>query len=134
MLRAWPYNATLGDAGLGIASNEDLGSPATAAYDPVTNLVLIADDSAEQRVQVFDALSYNYVLTLGTTGLAGSSNSQFSGPAGIAIDAAHQRLFLGDQQNDRVQVFAVAPTVAFASVLRARARSSSAIRRRSSPA
>ncbi|MEI9982556.1 MAG: IPT/TIG domain-containing protein [Aliidongia sp.] len=111
------YKGTIGGAGLSVSSNDDLGTPVSVSYDSVSNLILVGDDGAAQRVQVFDALSYSYVLTLGTTGSAGSSNTQFSGPSGIAIDAAHGRVFIGDRQNDRVQVFSVAPTVAFASVL-----------------
>ena len=95
----------------------DLGQPARIAYDPVGKLILVADDGAGQRVQVFDALSYTYVLTLGTTGSAGSGNGQFSGPSGAAVDAAHGRLFVGDRQNDRIQIFSVAPSPLLASVL-----------------
>ena len=111
------YKGTIGGADLNIASNAYLGRPVSVAFDPVSNLVLVADDSADQRVQVFDALSYNYVLTLGTTGSAGAGNGQFSGPAGVAVDATHALLFIGDRQNDRVQAFAIATPSLFASVL-----------------
>ena len=110
------YKGTIGGAGLGIGNSDYVGSPAAVAYDAQSNLVLIADP-AEQRVEVFDALSYTYVLTLGTTGSAGSSNSQFSGPAGVAIDTTHEKVFISDQQNNRVQIFSIVPTVAFAAVL-----------------
>jgi DNA-binding beta-propeller fold protein YncE len=95
--------------------------------------VLVAD-SAEQRVEVFDALSYNYVRRLGTTGSAGSGNNQFSSPAGITIDTSHQRVLIGDQQNNRVQVFSIGRRSPSPRCCPARARSSSASRRRSSPA
>ncbi|MEI9983867.1 MAG: putative Ig domain-containing protein [Aliidongia sp.] len=114
---SFAYKGTIGGAGLGIASNTYLGRPVTVSYDPASILILVADDSADQRIQVFDAMSYDYVLTLGTTGSTGSSNNQLSNPSGIAVDPAHGRLFVGDQQNDRVQVFSVAPTTVFASVL-----------------
>ncbi len=110
------YKGTIGGAGLNVGDSDYLGAPNTVAYDAMSNLVLIADP-AEQRVEVFDALSYNYVETLGTTGSAGSSNGQFSGPAGIVIDTVHERVLIGDQLNNRVQMFAIVPTVAFASVL-----------------
>ena len=111
------YRGTIGGADLNIASNAYLGRPVAVTFDPLSNLVLVADDGADQRVQAFDALSYGYVLTLGTTGSAGAGNGQFAGPAGAAVDAAHARMFVGDRQNDRVQVFSIAPPTLFASVL-----------------
>ncbi len=111
------YKGMIGGAGLALSSNDYLGTPVSVSYDPVGNLILVADAGAGQRIQVFDALSYNYVLTLGTTGSAGSGNAQFSTPSGAAVDAAHGRLFIGDSRNDRIQVFSIAPTPVFASVL-----------------
>ncbi|MEI9984381.1 MAG: hypothetical protein WDN69_14920 [Aliidongia sp.] len=87
------------------------GSPGTAGFDPVSNLVLVADTGADARVQVFDAMTYGYVLTLGTTGSSGAGNSQFAIPSGIAVDPAHARIFIGDRQNDRVQAYAIGPAV-----------------------
>jgi sugar lactone lactonase YvrE len=110
------YKGTIGGAGLGVGNSDYVGSPSALAYDAMSNLVLIADP-AEQRVEVFDALSYTYVLTLGTTGSAGSGNNQFSGPAGVAIDTVHEQVLISDQQNKRVQIFAIKPAVAFASIL-----------------
>ncbi|MEI9985922.1 MAG: hypothetical protein WDN69_23695 [Aliidongia sp.] len=106
----------------------------TATFDPASNLVLVADAGADSRVQVFDAMTYNYVLTLGTTASVGTKNTQFSAPFGIAVDTGHSKLFISDQRNDRVQVFSIASPVTFASVLLARAPCCSASRRRSSPA
>jgi hypothetical protein len=110
------YKGTIGGPGLNVGNSDYLGTPSAIAYDALSNLVLVAD-STEERVEVFDALSYTYVLTLGTTGSAGSSNSQFSGPSGVVIDTAHERVLIGDQGNNRVQIFSIVPTVAFASVL-----------------
>ena len=111
------YAGTLGGADLGIASNLHLGTPVTAAYDPTSNLVLFADSGADDRVQVFDALSYGYVLTIGTTGSSGTGSGQFAGPDGVVVDPAHGRVFIGDPMNQRVQIFSIAPPVSFASVL-----------------
>ncbi len=110
------YKGTLGGTGPIAGTSGYLGQPVAIAYDATSNLVLIAD-AAEQRVEVFDALSYTYALTLGRTGQAGSGTNQFSAPAGIAIDPADRHLFVSDRQNDRVQIFGIAPTVTFASVL-----------------
>ena len=111
------FAGTVGGLGLGTGDNDFLGAPATAAFDPTSNLVLVADAGPDSRVQVFDALTYSYVLTLGTTGSAGPGNTQLNGPIGIAADPAHARLFIGDRQNDRVQAFSIAAPVVFASVL-----------------
>ena len=111
------FAGTVGGPGLGTGDNDFLGAPATAAFDPTSNLVLVADAGPDSRVQVFDALTYSYVLTLGTTGSAGPANTQLNGPVGIAADPAHARLFIGDRQNDRVQAFSIAAPVVFASVL-----------------
>jgi|GEM_PF-871537 hypothetical protein len=111
------YDATLGQPGAGPAAADFFGKPVSAAFDPTTNLVLVADAGIDARVQVFDAPTYDFVLTLGTTGSAGAATSQFNLPAGIAIDPLHAHIFIGDTQNDRVDVFSIAPSVNFASVL-----------------
>jgi DNA-binding beta-propeller fold protein YncE len=111
------YAGTLGGPAPAKADNDYLGMPATAAFDPATNLVLVADAGTDDRVEVFDAMTYAYVLTLGTTGQSGAGNGQFAGPSGVAADPAHARLFIGDRQNDRVQVFQIATPVSFAAVL-----------------
>ena len=111
------YAGTLGGGGAAPADNDFLGTPVTAAFDPASNLVLVADASPDSRVQVFDAMTYGYVLTLGTTGSSGAGNTQFAGPSGIAADPVHARLFVGDKRNDRVQVFQIAAPTLFAAVL-----------------
>jgi hypothetical protein len=114
---SFAYVATLGGPHLDPAANDYFGSPVTSGFDPTTNLVLIADAGTDDRVQVLDAMTYGYVLTLGTTGSSGTGNGQFAGPAGVAVDPAHARIFVGDPQNDRVQMFSIEPPVIFASVL-----------------
>jgi YVTN family beta-propeller protein len=111
------YAATLGGAGGNPEDDSHFALPRTAAFDPSTNLILVADAGANSRVQVFDAMTYGYVLTLGTTGASGPANTQFAGPQGVAIDPVHARMFVGDAGNDRVQIFAVAPLPLLASVL-----------------
>jgi len=111
------FDATLGGPGGSPGDNSHFALPTTVAFDGESNLVVIADGGGNARVQVLDALSYNYVMTLGTAGSAGSSNSQFAGPQGIAVDPAHNRLFIGDGPNNRLQVFSIGPVVNLASVL-----------------
>ncbi len=111
------FVATIGSTTAGPDDNDALGKPVTASFDPINNLVLVADSGPDARVQVYDAMSYNYVLTLGTAGSAGASNSQFQQPAGIAVDTVHDKLFIGDPLNDRVQVYTIGTTPILASVL-----------------
>ena len=115
--KTFNYAGTIGGSGLSPALNTYVGTPVTAAFDPATNLVLVADAGGDDRVEVFDALSYNYVLTIGTTGTSGTGNAQFSSPGGIAVDPAHQHIFIGDPGNNRIQVYSIAPGVNFASLL-----------------
>ncbi len=131
---SFAYTSTLGGAGLSPTNNNYFGTPVTAAFDPTTNLILIADTGADDRVQVLDALTYEYVMTIGTTGSRGSADSQFAGPAGVAIDPAHGQMFIGDGQNDRVQIFSIESPINFASVLPGSRSTQSASRQRSSPA
>jgi YVTN family beta-propeller protein len=111
------YAGTIGGATLGQGDNDYVGAPASIAFDPSSDLVLVADSGPDSRVQVFDALTYGYVLTLGTTGSSGAGNAQFASPAGIAVDPPHARLFIGDRLNDRVQVFTIGAPALFASIL-----------------
>ena len=114
---SFAYVSTLGVAGTAGSDNSHFAQPMTASFDPATNLVLVADGGANDRVQVFDALTYNYVLTLGTVGSGGPANTQFAAPHGIATDPAHHRIFIGDGANERVQVFSVALVTTVAAVL-----------------
>ncbi len=111
------YDQTIGGTSLSPGDNLYFGSPVAAAFDATTNLVLVTDAGTDDRVEVLDALSYNYVLTLGTFQSAGPANTQFSVPMGAAVDPTHARLFIGDAQNDRVQVYSIEGAVEVASVL-----------------
>jgi DNA-binding beta-propeller fold protein YncE len=115
--KSFAYVMTLGGPGLNHADNSHFTGPLSVAFDPTTNLVLVADEGTNDRVQVLNASTYQFVQTLGTTGSLGSSNAQFLGPAGISVDPVHGRLFIGDGGNQRVQVFSIAPTASHASVL-----------------
>ena len=114
---SFSYVASLGGNGTAFNSPTFFSNPYTAKIDPATNLLLIADGGTNDRVQVLDGKSYSYVMTLGTTGSIGTANSQFDGPNGIVSDPAHGRIYIGDVQNDRVQVFSTAPSPIHASVL-----------------
>ena len=114
---SFAYVSTLGATGIAGSDNGHFTQPGTIGFDPASNLLLVTDAGANARVQVFDALTYAYVLTLGSVGSGGPADTQFALPEGVAADPAHSRLFIGDGTNDRVQVFAIAPVVTLASVL-----------------
>jgi DNA-binding beta-propeller fold protein YncE len=111
------FAATLGRTGSSTSGNLDFIEPVSVVFDPTTNLILVDDSGPNERVQVYDALTNNFVQTLGTTGSGGAGNNQFFGPSGIGIDPTHQRIFIGDQLNQRVEVFSTATTASHASVL-----------------
>ncbi len=69
------------------------------------NFLYVAD-SNNQRVQIYNItnpLSITYVAALGSLDNAGSSNSQFDRPCGVAANANY--IFVADASNNRVQVF-----------------------------
>jgi DNA-binding beta-propeller fold protein YncE len=111
------FVATLGGAGFDPGGNMNFTGPVSVAFDPGANLLIVADAGANERVQVFNAQTYQFVQTLGTTGSGGLSNNQFFGPLGIGVDQVHGHLFIGDALNERVQVFSAASTASHASVL-----------------
>ena len=59
-------------------------------------------EPCNQRVQVFD-LNYNYVATMGQTGVAGQDSSHFSNPVSVAYYPNTDSLYVVDQGNQRVQ-------------------------------
>jgi Bacterial Ig-like domain (group 3)/NHL repeat len=114
---SFSYVATLGVTGAVGSDSGHFAAPGNIAFDSLSNLVLVTDGGGNARVQVFDAMTYAYVETLGSTASSGSGNGQFAAPQGVAIDRLHARAFVGDGRNDRVQVFAVAPVTTVAATL-----------------
>jgi YVTN family beta-propeller protein len=115
---SFAYNMTLGGANSADPTgNSTFALPDSVTFDPVSNLVLVADAGTNARVQVFDGMSFNYVMTVGTAGSKGTTNTEFVSPLGVTVDPRHAHVFVGDSANDRVQIFDIAPTPNFASVL-----------------
>jgi DNA-binding beta-propeller fold protein YncE len=92
-----------------IGTTEAIGSdnahfyfPNGVVYDPATNKIFVAD-SGNDRVQIFDGSSYSYLATLGTTEVAGTDNSHFSFPMGLAVSAG--KLYVADFNEERIQIF-----------------------------
>jgi YVTN family beta-propeller protein len=91
-------------------------TPVSVGFDPVSNLVLVAD-SGTQTVQANSAATYRDFSTLGTYGTAGVDNGAFSAPRGVVADPVHGQVFVGDANNMRVQVYKSIPSPLVASLL-----------------
>ena len=98
----YTYIATLGTTGKEGTSNNKFNNPKGVAVS-ANNRIYVAD-THNQRVQVFDGTTRQYIATLGTTGKEGTSNTEFNGPSGVAV-SADNRIYVTDQNNNRVQVF-----------------------------
>ena len=66
---------------------------------------IYVSDQGNERVQIFNGATFNYIATLGTTGESGTSNTQFNYPHGVAVSAVDNRIYVADYGNYRVQVF-----------------------------
>jgi len=98
------YVATIGTTGVQGADNAHFNLPEHLAVDTANNHLLVAD-SANDRVQVFDAATNAYVATIGQTDNPGSSNSNFELPVAVAVDAARGHILVVDRNGVRVQIF-----------------------------
>ena len=96
------YIATLGTTGSAGASNTQFNYPFGVAVS-TDNRIYVAD-YGNHRVQIFDGATRNYIATLGTTGSAGTSNTKFRHPTGVAV-SADNHIYVADSSNDRVQIF-----------------------------
>ncbi len=96
-------------------SADNLLSVPSIAYDAARNR-LFATDSGSNRVLVFDVTTVtdgqDATHVLGqvnfTDTISAASDSNFSYPTGVSFDPSKQRLFVSDQNNNRVLVFNVA--------------------------
>ena len=70
------YLATLGAAGVSGADDAHFNLPQGIAYDAANGHILVAD-SANDRVQVFNASDHAFVATIGQTDNPGSGNGNF---------------------------------------------------------
>jgi len=95
----------IGDSGGNAGSgNTQFNAPNGVAFDSANHRILVAD-FANARVQVFDAASFDYLGTIGTTGAPGTGNGSLDGPASTAVDATTGDIFIADADNQRVQVY-----------------------------
>ncbi len=105
-----------------LADDNDLNEPFDIVYDAGRDAMLVVD-TGNNRVQAFSAASHAYAGTIGTTGVAGTDNAHFNGPAGITITGPGGDIIVADYGNDRVQIFNKAVPSALAAALLPGARS-----------
>ncbi len=96
---------TIGSAiGMSGSGNQQFTYPYGLEVDG-SNRLYVAD-SINHRVQVFTigSSTWDYLATIGTTGLSGSGNMQFNTPYGVA-SGLDGKLYIADYSNSRIQVF-----------------------------
>ena len=107
---SFSYVGVIGDSGGNAGSgNTQFNNPNGVTFDPVRHQILVAD-FANARVQVYDAASFAYLGTIGTTGVPGTGNGSLNGPASTAVDAATSDIYIADTDNERIQVYGAAAT------------------------
>ncbi len=94
------YVATLGESGVSGSDNAHLNSPEGVGVD--SKYIYVAD-SDNDRVQVFDKITYVYVATIGA-GEWGQDNTHFNHPTDVIIDS-HDHIYVADAYNKRVQQY-----------------------------
>jgi DNA-binding beta-propeller fold protein YncE len=96
---------TIGTTGSLGSSNKQFKNPYGIAVSSSDNRIYVAD-TGNHRIQVFDGNSnYNYIATIGTTGSAGTSNTQFNDPHCIAVSSKGNLIYVSDSGNHRIQIF-----------------------------
>ncbi|OGY31152.1 MAG: hypothetical protein A2805_00615 [Candidatus Andersenbacteria bacterium RIFCSPHIGHO2_01_FULL_46_36] len=104
--------ATFSAEGLGTATQALLWTPTGVAIDTTNNRLYIGD-SSNNRVTVYDTTTItngeNAVNVLGQTAFNGATatTTQFgmSGPRNLALDTTNNKLYVAEQNNNRVTVY-----------------------------
>lgn len=85
------------------SGNQQFNHATTLALASSSALMFVAD-WGNNRVQVWNSTAGTYLRTYGA-GTAGTTNTQFNGPWGVALNEADNLLFVSDAYNSRVQVW-----------------------------
>ena len=108
-------------ATLGTEYNPDLDTdnvgPSNTQFQNTYGIAVSATDTDEKiyivdcfnhRVQIFDVSdikNIRYIANLGTTGSAGTDDTHFNKPSGVAVSATGDRIYVADSGNNRIQIF-----------------------------
>ena len=87
------------------SDNNSFNQPFAVAVSAAKDKRVYVADSGNHRVQVFDGATHTYIKTLGVTGVAGVSETEFNTPMGVAVSASGKRIYVADTYNCRIQVF-----------------------------
>jgi tripartite motif-containing protein 2/3/tripartite motif-containing protein 71 len=106
------YNAESGDwirsigdnGGRSGKSNNSFHSPQGVCIDCNLDRLYIAD-TGNNRIQVYNSVSCEYLFSIGVSGKSGFSNALFDSPGAVCIDYVSQNLYVSDWNNERVQIF-----------------------------
>jgi sugar lactone lactonase YvrE len=96
------YQSTIGTTGSIGTGDYQFDNPNQIAVGGPSGFIYVAD-SGNDRVQIFNS-SGGYESTIGTTGSAGTSNTQLNGPGGVAVGPTGI-VYIADSVNNRIQVF-----------------------------
>jgi tripartite motif-containing protein 71 len=100
--KTFDFIGLLGTTGSKGSSNTQFNEPCGIAVSS-EDRIYVADKN-NHRIQIFDDNTLQYITTLGTTGIKGSSNTQFNKPKGIAVSDKNY-IYVVDTGNHRVQVY-----------------------------
>ena len=102
--QTYHFVGTLGTTGLKGISNSMFDCPSGVAISDANNHIYVSDNH-NHRVQVFDRMTLNYIATIGTPGISGTSKMQFNNPICISVSPIDNHIYVVDSFNNRVQVF-----------------------------
>lgn len=95
----------IGSVGMGAQQFGTTLSPTRLFYKGDYLFVL---DTGNNRIQIWNRLTRQY---MGAYGTGGAGNGSFSRPVGLALDPSANRFAVADQGNYRIQVFSFDPAV-----------------------
>jgi DNA-binding beta-propeller fold protein YncE len=101
---SYVWKATLGMMYSEGVSNKQFNNPMGVTVSVVDNRIYIAD-TKNNRVQVFNGITNAYITTIGNKkGESGNDKNHFNNPTSVAV-SSHNRIYVTDTYNNRVQVF-----------------------------
>ncbi|WP_172842055.1 NHL repeat-containing protein [Bradyrhizobium lablabi] len=98
------YVATIGEPNVVGIDNAHFNRPASVKINPVAGQIYVAD-SFNERIQIFDAKSFRYVATLGTTRVPGTDANQLIQPSDAEYNPLTNQIMIADRLNERVMLY-----------------------------
>jgi len=98
------YQQTIGNTGIPGSTHDVFNYPISVCIDEENNRLFVLDYN-NHRVEVFSTESGKYLLTICSTGVAGSDNNQLNYPQGICLSVSTGILYVADTKNHRIQLY-----------------------------